>query len=439
MLLRALQVIAVLSSTTGAAWLVFVTGYTATAALDAMLISSPRGALSCRGHSVPTFVTQIIFWLFAAILFGLFVWQIYGSQEAESWLYGYILEYMLSVDNLFVFQLVFKAYSVPSGQVERALFWGVSTAVVLRLAFFGLGTQILSLGLWARLVFGFLLVYSGFKTLRSDGDEEDDPRQNPLVRCISTLLPIHPSYGDEPTFFIRVAKSQSDSVSGPPSTAIGKGSHCHGHDEESLSDDNEVAVSHPLSASRSSNANEGRCSSDPSASSSSAPRPEAPKRLKVTPLFLVVITLGVIDVVFAVDSVTAKISSVSAFSPEVNFFLNLTSSAFAMFVLRSLYVVIDMLGHMFRFLGYGVGLVLMFIGVKLMLSGYVELSMGLSFGLILSTLIGSMILSAVLPRNDDTDKSAVSDPPNQSCSAEGVPEVELTTPPQPGIRDGALE
>lgn len=416
----------------------FATAYTATAALDAMLISSPRGALSCRGHPVPTYITQIIFWLFTAILFGLFVWQICGSQEAESWLYGYILEYMLSVDNLFVFQLVFKAYSVPSGQVERALFWGVSTAVVLRLAFFGLGTQILSLGLWARLVFGFLLVYSGFKTLRSDGDEEDDPRQNPLVRCISTLLPIHPSYGDEPTFFIRVAKGQSDSVPGPPSTAIGNGSHCHGRDEESLSDDNEV-VSHPLSPARSSNANDGRFSSDPSASSSSAPRPEAPKRLKVTPLFLVVITLGVIDVVFAVDSVTAKISSVSAFSPEVNFFLNLTSSAFAMFVLRSLYVVIDMLGHMFRFLGYGVGLVLMFIGVKLMLSGYVELSMGLSFGLILSTLIGSMILSAVLPQNDDADESAVSDPPNPSCSAGGVAEVELKTPPMPGIREGALE
>merc|ERR1712110_961966 len=124
--------------------------------------------------------------------------------------------------------------------------------------------------------------------------------------------------------------------------------------------------------------------------------------LKVTLLFLVVVTLGIIDVVFAVDSVTAKISSVASFSPAINFFLNLTSSAFAMFVLRSVYFLLDVMVHMFRFLNYGVGFVLILIGVKLIVSDYVDIGLIASCAIILSILLISILASCVFP--EDTEK-----------------------------------
>ncbi|CAE8709929.1 unnamed protein product, partial [Polarella glacialis] len=194
-------------------WLIFVTGMIAAATLDVMVVSRPsqlarEGAVAgggfrcCSGPPWPVFARQIAFWLVSGMLFMLFVWQLLGSAEAGSWLYGYFLEYTLSIDNLFVFQLIFKAYSTPEQQVERALFWGILAAVLLRLVFFGVGTGILALGFIARLVFGLILVYSGFKTFTESGDDEDDdPSQNMLVRCVSRLLPLHDSYGQEPDFF----------------------------------------------------------------------------------------------------------------------------------------------------------------------------------------------------------------------------------------------
>ncbi|CAE8598936.1 unnamed protein product, partial [Polarella glacialis] len=97
--------------------------------------------------------------------------------------------------------------------------------------------------------------------------------------------------------------------------------------------------------------------------------------LKVTPLFLVVVSLGLIDVIFAVDSVTAKISSVAGFAPEV----------------------VDLMVHMFRFLKYGVGSVLVLIGLKLILTGYVEVGMLASGSLILAMLAVSVLASVIVP------------------------------------------
>merc|ERR1712225_146321 len=111
---------------------------------------------------------------------------------------------MLSVDNLFVFQMIFKGYSTPAAQVDRALFWGISAAVVLRLAFFGVGTELLAMGAIPRIIFGGILVWSGAKTLKDSDDDEDDPRNNPVVKCITSLLPVHDGYGADPVFFIRV-------------------------------------------------------------------------------------------------------------------------------------------------------------------------------------------------------------------------------------------
>eukprot|EP00933_Yihiella_yeosuensis_P006537 TRINITY_DN11125_c0_g1_i1.p1 TRINITY_DN11125_c0_g1~~TRINITY_DN11125_c0_g1_i1.p1 ORF type:complete len:447 (+),score=73.61 TRINITY_DN11125_c0_g1_i1:58-1398(+) len=404
-----------------AGWVIFVTGMSAAAAVDVMLVSRP----SLPG-SWPVFAKQIAFWLISGMLFMIFVWEILGSAAAGSWLYGYFLEYTLSIDNLFVFQLIFKAYSTPENQVERGLFWGISGAVVLRLLFFAVGTEILAMGLGARIIFGLVLVYSGVKTLwESDDDEEDsDPSQNVLVRCISALLPVHDNYCEEPSFLVRVPRSSADASSSPPPTVLGSTpdgkTKAKARDLElaTMMDVEDGAHDAPEDPSSSREVQQGRESESNGTAEDANARgaenndsaadlrpPTIDHVLKVTPLLLVVLSLGIIDVVFAVDSVTAKISSVQGFKPEVSFFLNLTSSAFAMFVLRSLYMVVDMLTDMFRFLKYGVGTVLVLIGIKLMLAGYFEVSMLHSSGAILTILAFSVLASILFPENKSDDSA----------------------------------
>lgn len=313
-----------------------------------------------------------------------------GGSAAASWSYGYFLEYMLSVDNLFVFQLVFKAYATPEGlHIERALFWGISAAILLRLAFFGLVTSLLAMGFFAKLAFGLLLIYSGIKAFWDD-DDEADPSKNLLVRCVARHLPLHDKYSEEPRFFVRVKVEGLESAAEPPR----EGAKIIGKSKDEVELHGMMDVDDPQ---------------HPAASS-----------LKVTPLFLVVLTLAFIDVIFAVDSVTAKVSSVHGFDPKVSFFLNLSSSAFAMFVLRSLYLVVDMLTQSFRFLKYGVGIVLGFIGIKLIISGWYEVSMTLSSLLIVGFLLCSIVASC-LP----------------CCKEEDVEDVELDEA-QPQEVDGEV-
>ena len=231
-----------------AAWITFLASIGTVAAIDVCFIHG-SGRCSC----LPTYGKQILLWVVAGFLFAAFVVQVMGAVAGGSWMYGYFLEYMLSIDNLFVFQLVFKAYSTPESQVDRALFWGIATAVILRLAFFGIGTEILQLGLGARIFFGLLLILSGWKAARrhlglhrfmsghfpaafcrhascvivfpskafSDSEEEEDPSKNPLVRCIARLLPLHDQYSEQPAFFVRIPKKHVAESTAPAPHVIG--------------------------------------------------------------------------------------------------------------------------------------------------------------------------------------------------------------------------
>lgn len=374
-------------------WSSFFFAILLAAAVDVCYISRPKVSLS----SCPSYVKQIIFWIFCGFGFSAFVFVTEGTSAAASWSYGYFLEYMLSVDNLFVFQLVFKAYATPEGlHIERALFWGISAAILLRLAFFGVGTSLLEMGFFAKLAFGLLLIYSGIKAFWDD-DDEADPSKNLLVRCVARHLPLHDKYSEEPRFFVRVVKlegQEGGAVPGEAREAREPGAKIIGKtkDEVELHGMMDVAddPQHPQAAS-----------------------------LKVTPLFLVVLTLALIDVIFAVDSVTAKVSSVHGFDPSVSFFLNLSSSAFAMFVLRSLYLVVDMLTQSFRFLKYGVGIVLVFIGIKLIISSWYEVSMTLSSLLIVGFLLCS-ILASCLPCCKEAEEAEVELEPDEAQPPEEV-------------------
>lgn len=382
-------------------WVVFFVGIIAAAAIDLFFVSrapssgATDAADKSEAKTSPVLVRQILFWLVAGGLFDLFVLSLFGISEAGGWAYGYALEYLLSVDNLFVFQMVFKSYSTPHSQIDRALFWGISVAVGLRIVFFGVGTEVLALGLIPRLIFGFALVYSGFKTLKDgDDDDEDDPRDNPLIKCISRMLPMHDGYTADASFFVRGLPPAEDKAGLEVTPTV-------------FGQTRDIELQGLTNAQVITGGVEGPPSPSESASAPSGALGAVPgdNKLRVTLLFLVVTTLGIIDIVFAVDSVTAKISSVNQYSTQVNFFLNLTSSAFSMFVLRTLYFVVDALVHMFRFLNYGVGVVLMFIGVKLMIGEYFEIGMGASCLSILSVLGISILASAVLPKAEKEEST----------------------------------
>lgn len=391
-------------------WSSFFVAILVAAAVDVCYISRPKVE-----SSWPSYVKQIIFWIFCGCAFGLVVFLLVGGSAFASWSYGYFLEYMLSVDNLFVFQLVFKAYATPEGlHIERALFWGISAAILLRLAFFGVGTSLLAMGFFAKLAFGLLLIYSGIKAFWDD-DDEADPSKNLLVRCVARHLPLHDKYSEEPRFFVRVKLSSGleglEAREPREPREVGAKIIGKSKDEVELHGMMDVAdEQHPAATS-----------------------------LKVTPLFLVVLTLALIDVIFAVDSVTAKVSSVHGFDPSVSFFLNLSLSAFAMFVLRSLYLVVDMLTQSFRFLKYGVGIVLVFIGIKLIISSWYEVSMTLSSLLIVGFLLCSIVASCLPCCKEDGQEEVELEPDEaqpQDVDGEVFVIEDLEEPGQGTTRDG---
>lgn len=388
-------------------------GATRSVPCDIERVSSAEDTASCaRSADAQRVARQIVFWLGASALFNVYVFALLGAQGAGAWLYGYILEYLLSVDNLFVFRMVFQAYSTPAKQVDKALFWGIGVAVVLRLVFFSLGTGILALGFFARLFFGLCLIYSAVKTVRDSEDDEDDPRENPCVRLVTRLLPLYEGYTDDGTFFVRApavcaAGEPAPSVIGTPTPASSL------VELSGFMDDHVRSHAQAAASAAEADGPDSMESPPPGVATNDSFEVDGPVRTRVTLLFLVVLSLGIIDVVFAVDSVTAKISSIENFSSGVNLFLNLTSSAFAMFVLRTLYFIIDIMVHMFRFLSYGVGTVLALIGIKLILSGWVDIGMLESMLTIVFLLFSSVLASVVCPKKDkDKDVEKV---PQELC------------------------
>jgi len=127
-------------------------------------------------------------WFLAAVGFNLVVLAIEGEQQAFQWASGYMLEWMLSMDNLFVFHLVFAAYQTPADQIHKAAFVGIMGAVVMRMVFFMVVSTLLSLFGWFRYPFGALLIWSGIEAARGDDDDDMDPKETRLVKGLTWML-----------------------------------------------------------------------------------------------------------------------------------------------------------------------------------------------------------------------------------------------------------
>jgi tellurite resistance protein TerC len=229
--------------------------------------------------------------IFAALLFGPLGWEMFGDarqQKALEFLTGYLIELSLSVDNLFVFVLIFSYFKVPAKYQHRVLFWGVLGALVMRVLMIVAGTELIDRFHWIIYIFGAFLIYTGIKMF-STQDENIDPENRFVVKSITRYVPIVRHYERRKFFTVVDGKT------------VG------------------------------------------------------------TLLLLVLIVVEFTDLVFALDSIPA------IFGVTTDRFIVYTSNVFAILGLRTFYFLLSGVIERFHYLKYGLGIVLGFIGVKMLL------------------------------------------------------------------------
>ncbi len=243
-----------------------------------------------------------------------------GSESAQQFLAGYLVELCLSVDNVFVFILVFAYFKVPPQWQHRVLFWGILGAVAMRAVFILVGVSVLARFHWVIYIFGAFLVYTGFKMAFSKGAEEEmHPEKNMAVRLFRKIYPVSPSM-DGGHFFTRLQG-----------------------------------------------------------------------RRMATPLFVVLIVVESTDVIFALDSLPAVLAITR------DGFVALTSNIFAILGLRSLYFALSGIMQLFRFLKFGLSVILVFIGIKMLITYFeynidTTVSLGVIGGVLLLSVLASVII-----------------------------------------------
>jgi tellurite resistance protein TerC len=260
-----------------------------------------------------------IVWVVLSVLFGSWVYAHFGAVNGLEFFAGYLIEYALSVDNVFVFILIFSYFAVPSKLHHRVLFWGILGALVMRGVFIFAGTALVHKFHWVMYIFGAFLIFTGIKLLMQKGETEVEPGRNPVVRLFQRLVPMASTYSGG-SFFLRQAG-----------------------------------------------------------------------KFVATPLALVLITLETTDLVFALDSIPA------IFGITTDRFIVYTSNVCAIMGLRSMYFLLAAVVDRFVYLGTGLGIVLSFIGVKMVLGDIYPIGIKASLLVVAAILGGSVILSLSHP------------------------------------------
>jgi tellurite resistance protein TerC len=268
-------------------------------------------------------------WIAAGLGFGLIMWWWQGGDVAATYYSAYLIEKALSVDNVFIFALIFTYFAVPDRYQHRVLFWGVIGALVMRLVFIFVGSALLETFFWTAYVFGLFLVYTGWH-MAFKHDEPKDPGNNIMVRLMRRLVPVTGKY-DGNRFFTRVNGKRA-----------------------------------------------------------------------ATLLLVALVAIESSDLIFAIDSVAAVLAITT------NTFIVWASIAMAVLGLRALYFCLAGLLRRFVHLHYGLAFLLVFAGVKLILSETPvgKLPIWLSLSVIIGTLAISIIWSLVATRKDGSGPGA---------------------------------
>jgi tellurite resistance protein TerC len=172
-----------------------------------LMLALDLGVLNRKAHAV-TYREAAVWsavWVTLALIFaGLVFWKT-DRQTGFEFLTGYVIELSLSVDNLFVFLLIFSYFKVPAKYQHRVLFWGVLGALVMRMTMIAIGATLVERFHWVLYLFGAFLIYTGFKMLRQD-EAHANPEDNPVVRFVTRLIPITRHYEGEHFFTVQDGK-----------------------------------------------------------------------------------------------------------------------------------------------------------------------------------------------------------------------------------------
>jgi tellurite resistance protein TerC len=319
--------------------------YAAFTLLVLVILAFDLGVINRKAHVVRVREAGMFaaFTAVLALLFAGAIWFRYmpvdgvgGREDAMAFLTGYVIELALSVDNIFVFVLIFAYFKVPPQYQHRVLFWGVLGALVMRGVMIAAGALLIERFHWIIYVFGFFLVYTGIKMATQD-EMDIEPESNPALKIIRRFFPVTSVY-HEKHFFVK-------------ETIGGK------------------------------------------------------LRTVATPLFVVLVMVETTDLIFAVDSIPA------IFAITRDPFLVYTSNVFAILCLRSLYFLLAGVIDKFHYLKLGLSIVLVFIGVKMLVTFFdYHVPTPLSLLIVAGVLIGSVVASLMFPKAVEEHDQVTHDP-----------------------------
>jgi tellurite resistance protein TerC len=368
------------------AWITFTCVFAVLITFDNVILNRNPAALTMKRA-----VLYTLFWMVMAV--GFCVWITYskGTNAGYMWMSGYLLEWMLSFDNLFVFHMIFSVYGCPDNLKHRPLYLGILGAVVFRLIFIFVGEYLMHAFAFMHLIFGAFLIYTGVQTVTGD-EEDEDPSQHPFIVWLQSKVSFVSVYCSHASFFVKVPLNDQGEALIPDEAYI------KADESTPLTDDAEAEhARYPVVDFEVANrGHQGR------------------SETRATMLFLVVICLEISDVLFAVDSVSAIVSAVN------DLFLAYTSTVFAMLGLRATFFVIDVLVQLFSLLKYGVGLVLVFVGIKLIIGRFYHIPTGIVC-LVLFSAIGGSMLASVLKEKYFPDEEEE----DVKKSAKGTPQLKI--------------
>jgi tellurite resistance protein TerC len=172
-----------------------------------VMLSLDLGLFNRKSHA-PSYKETLgwsIVWVGLAAIFNALIFYQYGTQKGYEFLTGYLIELSLSVDNLFVFLLVFAYFKVPKNYQHRVLFWGVIGALVMRIIMIFIGAELIERFNWIIYIFGAFLIYTGIKMFRQE-EAEIDPEKNPVVNFVTRFIPVVRRYEEDKFFIVENGK-----------------------------------------------------------------------------------------------------------------------------------------------------------------------------------------------------------------------------------------
>ena len=267
-------------------------------------------------------------WIVLGLLFSLFIYTQKGLDATLAYLAGYLVEKSLSLDNIFVFQVIFTYFAVPAKYRHKILFWGVVGALVMRGVFIVAGITLIKMFHWVVYLLGLLLVYTGIRMVTEHG-KVIEPERNPVIRLARRFVPMTSHY-EGGRFFVR-----------------------------------------------------------------------KDGRLYATPLLAVLLVVESTDVVFAVDSIPAIMALTT--DPVIIY----TSNVFALLGLRALYFALSGLLQLFHYLNYGLSVILVFVGVKMLISGFYKIPTWVALLVVVVTLTASIVASLWWPKATESSHQPV--------------------------------